>query len=129
VDAVCLLVAGALRATLATSDFTLAWQHSVEKIRWEERYRVSGAKLDLVEARIQGSGAGIDPPPAARLRDGWWTWRPDTAPLVELRLTLSPYTRDYDLCWNGRCRTLRDVAATREPTAVVTLRPCKEQRR
>jgi len=129
VDAVCLLVAGALRATLATSDFTLAWQHSVEKIRWEERYRVSGAKLDLVEARIQGSAAGIDPPQAARLRDGWWTWRPDTAPLAELRLTLSPYTRDYDLCWNGRCRTLRDVAATREPTAVVTLRPCKEQRR
>jgi len=128
VNGVCLLVAGALRATLATSDFTLAWQHSVEKIRWEERYQASGARLDLVEARIQGSGAGMDPPPDARLRNGWWTWRPNTPPLAELRLSLSPYTRDYDLCWSGRCRALRDVVASREPTAVVTVRACQAPR-
>ena len=126
-NGVCLLVAGALRATLATSDFTLAWQHSVEKIRWEERYQASGARLDLVEARIQGSGAGMDPPPDARLRNGWWTWRPNTPPLAELRLSLSPYTRDNDLCWGGPCRALRDVVASREPTAVVTVRPCKHR--
>ncbi len=126
-NGVCLLVAGALRATLATSDFTLAWQHSIEKIRWEERYQASGARLDLVGARIQGSGAGMAPPPDARLRNGWWTWRPNTPPLAELRLSLSPYTRDYDLCWGGRCRALRDVVACREPTAVVTGRPCKHR--
>jgi hypothetical protein len=123
-NGLCLLVAGALRATLATSEFTLAWQHSVEKIRWEERYRVSGATLDLLEARIQGSGAGMDPPPEARLRNGWWTWRPATPPLRELRLTLSPYTRDYDLCWSGRCETLRSIVAVGEPTAIVTVRAC-----
>jgi hypothetical protein len=128
VNAVCLLVAGALRATLATSDFTLAWQHSVEKIRWEERYHIGSAKLDLVEASIQGSGAGMDPPPQARLRNGSWTWRPNTSPLAELRLTLSPYTRDYDLCWSGQCRKLRDVVGSREPTAVVTVRPCENPR-
>ena len=127
-DAVCLLIGGVLRATLATGDFTLAWQHSVEKIRWEERYRVSGGKLDLIEARIQGSGAGIDPPQHARLRDGWWTWRPGTPPLAELRLSLSPYTRDYDVCWNGRCRALRQVTGSGESTAVITVRPCRQPR-
>jgi hypothetical protein len=69
-DAVCLLVAGALRAMLPTTEFTLAWTHSVQKTRWEERYRVAGSDLQLVEARIQSSGAGMDPPPQARLRDG-----------------------------------------------------------
>jgi hypothetical protein len=129
VDALCLLVAGALRATLPASEFTLGWQHSVERIRWEERYRVAGASIELVEARIQGSGAGMDPPPDAVLRDGWWTWRPRTKPFRELRLTLSPYTRDYDLCWAGRCRALRSVVASRDPVAVVTLLPCRKSHR
>ena len=128
-NGVCLLVAGVLRATVPADEFTLAWQHSVEKIRWEERYRVEGTKLDPVEARIQGSGAGIDPAPDARLRDGWWTWRPGSTPLAELRLTLSPYTRDYDLCWSGRCRALRDIVAIADPTAVVTVRACDATRR
>jgi hypothetical protein len=134
-DAVCLLVAGVLRATLPTTEFTLAWTHSVQKTRWEERYRVAGSDLQLVEARIQSSGAGMDPPPQARLRDGWWSWRPSVAPLPELRLTLSPFTRDYDVCWRRRCRTLRDLAtdpratdhARGDDTAdveVVAVRPC-----
>ena len=123
-NAVCLLVAGALRATLPTSEFTVGWNHSVEKTRWEERYRVAGARLALVEARIQGSGAGMEPAPDARLSNGWWAWRPAMAPLPELRLTLSPFTRDYDICWRGRCQALRDLVAVRATTAVVDVRPC-----
>jgi hypothetical protein len=126
---VCLFVAGVLRATLPTRDFTVAWTHSVEKTRWEERYRVERGQLRLREARIQGSGAGMDPPPGARLRDGWWSWRPQTPRLGELRLTLSPFTTDYDLCWAERCRTLRDLTANRDAIAIVEIRPCagKEQ--
>lgn len=123
-NAVCLLVAGVLRATLPTSEFTVGWNHSVEKTRWEERYRVAGARLALVEARIQGSGAGMEPAPDARLSDGWWAWRPALAPLPELRLTLSPFTRDYDICWRGRCQALRGLVAVRATTAVVVVRPC-----
>lgn len=142
-NAICLFVAGTLRATLATTDITVAWDHSVEKTRWEERYRVDGDRLQLVEVRIQGSGAGMDPPPDATLVDGWWTWRPG-ASLAVLRLTASSFTRDYDLCWRGRCETLHRVIGApaelgttapipreqqpRDAPAVVDIRACAGMR-
>jgi hypothetical protein len=122
--AICLLVAGIVKATLPTTDLTLAWQHSVERTRWEEHYRVVGDRLDLLEARVQAMGAGMEPGAGAELRDGWWTWRPATDPMRELRLSRSPYTADYDLCWNGECRTLTELAATGSRTEVVTMRAC-----
>ncbi|MGE5171452.1 MAG: DUF1850 domain-containing protein [Rudaea sp.] len=134
-NAVCLLVAGVLRATLPTAEFTLAWTHSVQKTRWEERYRVAGSDLELVAARVQSSGAGMEPPPQAHLRDGWWSWRPTVPPLPQLLLTLSPFTRDYDLCFRGQCRALHELvtdsrAFDRAPgdaaadVEVVVVRPC-----
>jgi hypothetical protein len=127
----CLLVAGALRAVVPAQEFTVAWTHSVQKTRWEERYRVDGERLRLVEARIQSSGAGMDPPPDATLRGGWWTWQPALPPLPELRLTLSSYTRGYDLCWRERCHSLRRLvssgAADRDG-AVVEIHACREPR-
>jgi len=56
------VAAGGLVVALATNAFTLAWTHSIEKIRWEEDYRVENGRLRLVEARIAGSGAGMEPP-------------------------------------------------------------------
>jgi hypothetical protein len=125
VNAICLLVAGALRATLPATEFTLAWTHSVENTRWEERYRVDGHRLRLIEARIQGSGAGMEPPPEATLANGWWTWQPAADSLPELRLTLSSFTRDYDVCWRARCQTLRDLVApaTDAPPGATHARP------
>jgi hypothetical protein len=32
--------------------------------------------LELVQARVKGSGAGMEPPPEARLVDGWFQWQP-----------------------------------------------------
>jgi hypothetical protein len=137
VNAVCLLIAGTLRAVIPTQEFTVAWMHSVEKIRWEERYRVEGDTLRLFQARIQGSGAGIDPPPDAKLHDGWWSWRPSTGPLPALRLTLSSYTKGYDLCWRGRCQSLQRLVAASPRTdrklargdegEVVEIRACRKR--
>src|SRR5438105_5050565 len=64
VSAVCLIVAGMVKAVLATEEFTISWTHSVEKTRWEETYRVDGDRLALIAARIQGVGAGMEAPPA-----------------------------------------------------------------
>ena len=123
-DAICLLVAGMVRAMLPTTEFTLAWDHSVEKTRWEERYRVSGDELTLFEARVQGLGAGMEPASGATLHDGQWSWRPAVARLDELRLTQSSYTRDWELCWNNGCRTLGDVVGAVPDGGVVAIRPC-----
>jgi hypothetical protein len=123
-NAICLIVAGVVRASLPSSEFTLAWEHSVEKTLWEERYRVDAGKLVLVEARVRGTGAGMEPGPDAHFVDGWWKWRPPLAPLTGLHLAASRYTSDYELCWNDRCSALRQLTGTASPDQVVTIAPC-----
>jgi hypothetical protein len=125
VNAVCLLIAGVLHATLPTAEFSVAWDHSVEKTRWEERYRIDGSRLELTEARVQGMGAGMEPPPDAVLESGWWRWVPRREALSELRLTFSTFTTDYRLCWNQRCDDLATVLGLRPADGeVVSVRPC-----
>ena len=60
--ALCLGMAGSVWATLPLQSFTLAWQHTVEKVLWEEDYRLSERGLLLEEARVRGSGAGMEIP-------------------------------------------------------------------
>lgn len=102
----CLGLAGTIWAQLPVTDFTLAWRHTIEHIRWEEDYRVTDAGLVLGEARIQGAGAGMEPPDGARLRDGVWRYRSIRAPLQPLRLGRAPEAGDYDLCVEGVCHSL-----------------------
>lgn len=121
--AVCLAL-GSHQVSLPTDRFTLAWTHSVEKTQWQEDYAISGAGLALTEARIQGTGAGMEPPPDALFRDGWWHYVPHLPVLPELRLTLSPYTADYRLCWKQQCRPLAKLIGAKRLDGVVTVRPC-----
>ncbi len=110
--------------------FTLAWTHSIEKIRWEEDYtiRIDAAGRPVLipgHARIRGSGAGMDPPPDAVLRPGgWYEYQPRTAPLHILRMARSPYTADYDWCVAGRCKPMRAIMPT--DGGVTLLRPCAQ---
>jgi hypothetical protein len=105
----CLVGAETLR--LAVTAFTLAWTHSVEHVRWEEDWRVTPAGLELVEARVRGSGAGMDPPEGARLAGGWWTWRPERPAQRELLLAASGATGDgWTICAAGRCREVGRAA-------------------
>ena len=123
--AICLVAAGLVRATLPSSEVAVAWTHSVEKTRWEERYVISGASLRLVEARVQAVGAGMEPADDAVLRDGWWRWTPRAEPMTELRLTYSTFTPDYTICAAERCSTLQElVGLPLEQGQVVSLQPC-----
>ncbi len=63
----------------ATSSFTLSWTHSVEKTEWQESWSIEDDALILKEARVKGSGAGMDPGEGAQLIDGWWVWQPALA--------------------------------------------------
>jgi len=96
--ALCLVTAGKTLA-IAASAFSLSWVHSVEKTEWQENWEVSGQMLVLRQARVKGSGAGMDPGDGARLVDGWWVWQPDTPPVEELNLAASGETvSGWKLC-------------------------------
>ena len=123
-DAICLVVAGVIRATVPSAEFTLAWEHSVEKTRWEERYRIEGDRLALIEASVAGNGAGMEPAPGARLANGRWSWQPALPPLPVLRLAASPYARDYDLCWDGHCSRLSSLLGSAIGSGSVELKAC-----
>jgi hypothetical protein len=118
------LAAGAVSAVLAVEGFTLAWMHSIEKIRWEEDWRIEGKALVLKEARIRGSGAGMEPPEGSILKNGVWHYRPAVPPQTMLRLTHSPYTTGYELCAGGGCRPLADHLPGIDNNAVIELREC-----
>lgn len=145
--ALCLALAGepagaahAWATVLPTATATLAWTHSIEKIRWEEDWAVTsppapsgGAShtaalgVAITEARIRGTGAGMEIPEGAVLRDGVWHYRPALPPLPAVRLTQSPYVAPYTLCAAGDCRPLPGWLAgggAIPDNAVIELRPC-----
>jgi len=114
-----------IQAQIPGDGFTLAWTHSVEKIRWEEDYRIERSQLVLVEARIQGAGAGMEPPPDAQFRQGWWRYQPALAPLAAVTLARSRAAGDYELCWDGDCRPLAAVVGDPpENAAPLLVFPC-----
>lgn len=103
---ICLGMATVIQVAIPSSEITLAWTHSIEKIRWEEDYRVEYNQLKLTTARIKGSGAGMEIPDDALSQNGWWYYQPRLAKLNKLILTRSNYTADYEICWNQRCQSL-----------------------
>lgn len=125
-------------AFVSVKEFTLAWVHSIEKVRWEEDYEVilsehpqSALKADFssdsinqtkelesVEpqafllaktARIKGSAAGMEPPEGAVFKDGWYHYVPSIKTHQEVRLTRSEFVPDYEWCDIDGCRSLSDI--------------------
>jgi hypothetical protein len=122
----CLTSAGVVK-TLSLAAFTLAWTHSVEKIEWQEDWRVTPQGLEVVQARVKGSGAGMEPPPEARLVDGWFQWQPSRPPMPELVLGNSGAAGEWRLCHDGNCRTLSEIFAHPIGANVTTLRACEQR--
>ena len=104
----CLASVGVVK-TLSIAAFTLVWTHSVEKTDWQEDWRITPLGLELVQARVKGSGAGMEPPAEARLVDGWFQWQPQRAPMPEVVLGNSGAAGEWRLCSDGHCRTLSEI--------------------
>ena len=104
----CLGLAGLVWAQVPTPAFTLAWDHTIEKIRWEEDYRVTPEGLLLGEARVRGSGAGMEIPEGAELKDGSWRYHRTLPPLQPLRVGRTPEAGDYQLCFDEQCHVLSE---------------------
>ena len=87
-----------------------------------DRIEADGHRLMLLSASIAAMGAGMEPPSEARFESGRWIWEPKRA-LEELRLTRSPYARDYTICWEQRCSTLSALTGASDE-GVITVRAC-----
>lgn len=121
--ALCLsLLVGGAEAVVPLPDgrFTLAWSHSIEKVEWQEDWRVQSGRLRGLEARVKGSGAGMEPPPDATLAGGWYRW-PMPQGVARLILARSDAVADHRLCVGGECRELSHYIGG---TNAVILEPC-----
>lgn len=117
---VCLQLVAAPESTpvfVPTQEFTLAWNHSIEKVRWEEDYVIQlDAKqqpaLIALAARIKGSAAGMEPPEGAILKAGWYHYKPLVEEHPQLYLTRSEFVPDYEWCDEHGCRSLADFLSS-----------------
>jgi tetratricopeptide (TPR) repeat protein len=119
----CFAAAGVVKV-LSVAAFTLAWTHSIEKIEWQEDWHVTPQGLELVEARVKGSGAGMEPPPEARLVNGWFQWSPKIAPLPQVVLGNSGLAGEWRICTDGSCRTLSDILGRQLGAEPTTMKIC-----
>jgi hypothetical protein len=121
----CLASVGVVK-TLSVAAFTLAWTHSIEKVDWQEDWRVTHKGLELVQARVKGFGAGMEPPPDARLVGGWFQWHPKRAPMPEVVLGNSGAAGEWRFCSDGHCRTLSEIFGHPVGANVTTMRACDD---
>jgi len=90
----------------AGQQFSLRWTHSVEQTEWVEQWRVQGPDLMLEQARVRGSGAGMEPPEGAVLQDGWYVY-PSRLRVSVLHLAVSGATGSgWQLCTAAGCLDL-----------------------
>lgn len=121
------LIAGLLLAPLDDA-ITLRWMHSIEKIIWEEDYRREREVLRVVAARVQGTGAGMEPPAGAVLREGTWHYVPALPPLPRIELQHSPHAMPYEICSEGACRPVSEWLPGLPAEATLVLEPCTARR-
>jgi hypothetical protein len=115
----CIAAAG-VAIHVAASAFSLSWTHTIEKTLWHEEWRVEDDRLLLARARIEGSGAGMEPPPEAQREDGFYVWEPGIA-RSEIVLRREPHAGDWRVCAAERCAALGEwLGSEAEP---VTLFP------
>ena len=119
----CLASASTVK-TLSIAAFTLVWTHSIEKIDWQEDWRVTPQGLELVQARVKGSGAGMEPPPEALLINGWFQWQPKRSVVPEVVLGNSGAAGEWRLCHDGNCQTLSDIFGHPIGANVTTMSAC-----
>ena len=109
----------------------LSWTHSIERVQGVETCAVPqpgapSAALRPLRVCLVGSGAGMEPAPQARWRDGGYEWTP-AEPVPRLPRAYSAFAADPTLCLDGRCAPLTVWMPQAAPATggVVRLRACR----
>ncbi|MBY0380774.1 MAG: DUF1850 domain-containing protein [Xanthobacteraceae bacterium] len=123
---VCFASAGFIKS-LSVAAFTLAWTHSVEKIAWQEDWRVTSNGLQIVEARVKGSGAGMEPPAEARLVNGWFQWSLNRPAQTDVELANSGVAGEWNICHDDSCITLSQLFGRPVGVSVITMSACESE--
>lgn len=122
------LLAGGVTVHLMAADITLSWRHSVEHTVWQEDWHADPAGLQLVAARIEGSGAGMEQPPDAVLKNGFWTWTPSLPLLPKVELRRSGATADWQICRANTCVAMDSlVPKDADPVVLTTCAPAAQR--
>ena len=119
---VCILAGGKL-ITLAVSVFTLSWTHSVQKTEWQEDWQVTPAGLAIAEARVEGSGAGMEAGEGAVFDGFWWRYKPALPPLAKLVLARSGAAGSWRFCSPVGCTSFDGRGQADAP---LEISPCGE---
>ncbi|MEI4486181.1 DUF1850 domain-containing protein [Frigidibacter sp. MR17.14] len=119
------LAAGAKVLALAVPSFTLSWTHSVERVTWWERWEVRPEGLRPTDARVEGTGAGMEIPDNA-VRDGAaWVYHPRLPLQPEVLLAASGKTPSgWTFCTEDGCRVLGATAGA--PIRLWTAESCPD---
>lgn len=114
------LTAGKVFAAIPLTSFTLVWTNPSDQLRWEEQWRIVKGELRLVEAKKRGDGRELQLDPVL-------TGSSDTAKqwLVISTGTGAPA---YELCIEGRCRSLPNLLPGIEPNSSIELSVCPDER-
>jgi len=116
------VAAGGIVKVLAVGAFTLSWTHSVEKTQWEEDWAVGVREMNITEARVEGTGAGMEIPDGAKHDGRWYYWRPKLPPQKSITLGRSGATSDWQLCLTQGCRSIGEIVGAGDTP--VRLSPC-----
>ncbi|QSX33609.1 DUF1850 domain-containing protein [Shewanella avicenniae] len=123
----CLGLAGQVWAELPQQQFTLSWRHTVEKIVWQEDYQLTPQGLQILQASVQGTGAGMEIPDGAKFYDDSWNYQPQLAPIPVLKLGRTPEAGDYQLCFAGKCQPMSHwIGPPEAAVAAVELWGCQQ---
>ena len=80
-----------------------------------------------MQARVKGTGPGMEPPPDARLIDDWFQWQPNRAPMPEVVLGNSGAAGEWRFCHDGQCRSLSEIVGHPIGANVTTMSVCQQQ--
>ena len=127
VPALICVAAGQFAVAMYAPRFTLSWEHAVETVEWRETWKVRTKTMLPVEARIKGSGAGMEPPRHAVPKDGWMVYAPKAEPQSQLVLSDNGFAKPVRLCLpKESCRPLRAFLpreAPRDAPVTITVSP------